>query len=128
MGMSRTKMKGTVSGTVEWDEYLLEYSASVTGDYYFQKGRMYMPNGDPGYPDEEDMDGPFLDEILEVNIMDLDGDYIPEAEADHIYNEHQEEIDKAIEDEIDNTDWYDCDWEDDEPDYPDPPEPDDWEE
>ena len=89
---------------------------------------MYMPNGDPGYPDEEDMDGPFLDEILEVNIMDLDGDYIPEAEADHIYNEHQEEIDKAIEDEIDNTDWYDCDWEDDEPDYPDPPEPDDWEE
>lgn len=126
--MSRTKLRGTVSGTVEWDEYLLEYSATVTGDYYFQKGRMYMPNGDPGYPDEEDTEGPFLDEIQEVYIMDINGNYIEESEADHIYETYQEEIDKAIEEDVENTDWYDCDWEDPEPDYPDPPEPDDWEE
>ncbi|MBR6135569.1 MAG: hypothetical protein IKQ22_03695 [Clostridia bacterium] len=117
--MSTTKLRGTVSGTVEWDEYLLEYSATVTGDYYFQKGRMYMPNGDPGYPDEEDTEGPFLDEIQEVNIMDINGNYIEESEADHIYETYQEEIDKAIEEEIEErVDWDDCDWEDPEPDYP----------
>lgn len=121
--MSRTKLRGTVSGIVEWDEYLLEYSATVTGDYYFQKGRMYMPNGDPGYPDEEDTEGPFLDEIQEVNIMDINGNYIEESEANHIYKTYQEEIDKAIEEEIEErVDWDDCDWEDPEPDYPDPSE------
>lgn len=32
------------------------YTFSVDWTYHFTRGQMYMSNGDPGYPDEEDLD------------------------------------------------------------------------
>ena len=121
--MSRTYRKGTVTGKTEWEGYTVEYKALVSGEEYFQQGRMYMPNGDPGYPDEYDSDGPFFEDIDEVYLLDAEG--VQVENDDEIYKNNQEVIDLAIQRDVeDNKEWEDCVWSDPEPDYPDPPEPD----
>ena len=120
--MSRSGMVGNVSGSFQWESYTVEYNARVTGEYYFQKGRMYMPNGDPGYPDEEDYEGPFFDDVLEVDLVDTEG--VQVANDDEIYKNNQAVIDLAIQRDVEeNKEWDDCKWDDPEPDEPDPPEP-----
>lgn len=120
--MSRTLLTGTVSGKTEWEGYTVEYTVRVSGEEYFQKGRMYVPNGDPGYPDEYDSEGPFFEDIDEVNLLDAEG--VQVENDDEIYKNHQEVIDLAIQRDVENNkEWNDCSWDDPEPDYPDPPEP-----
>lgn len=121
--MGRTSLTGTVAGTVQWEGYTVEYTVKVTGEEYFQKGRMYMPNGDPGYPDEYDSEGPFFEDITEVNLLDAEG--VQVENDDKIYEANQEVIDLAIQRDVEeNKEWDDCSWDDPEPDEPDPPEPD----
>lgn len=45
----------------------LSYSAKVhtEANYSYTPGRRYMPNGDPGYPDEEDF------EITKLDVADI---------------------------------------------------------
>ena len=119
--MSRTSVTGTVSGKTEWEGYTVEYTVKVTGEEYFQQGRMYMSNGDPGYPDEYDSEGPFFEEIEEVNLLDAEG--VQVDNDDEIYKNHQEVIDLAIQRDVENNkSWDDCSWDDPEPYEPDPPE------
>lgn len=122
--MSETHLTGTVSGKFDWNEYQIEYTANVSGTEWYQKGRMYMPNGDPGYPDEYDSEGPFFEDIDCVYINDKDGVEVPED--DKIYESNRDMIDQLVKEDVEeNKDWDDCNWDDPEPDYPDPPEPDD---
>lgn len=120
--MSRTYRKGTVSGKTEWESYTVEYTVNVTGEEYFHQGRMYMPNGDPGYPDEYDSEGPFFESIDEVNLLDSEG---VQVENDgEIYDANKEVIELAIQRDVEaNKEWDDCNWDDPEPYEPDPPEP-----
>ena len=121
--MGRTRLTGTVAGNFQWESYTVEYTVNVSGEEYFQKGRMYMPNGDPGYPDEYDNEGPFCEGIDEVNLLDAEG--VRVEDDDKIYEANQEVIDLAIQRDVEeNKEWDDCSWDDPEPDYPDPPEPD----
>ena len=121
--MGKSSLTGHVSGTTQWESYTVEYTARVSGEYYFQKGRMYMPNGDPGYPDEEDYEGPFFEEVAEVNLLDTDEVQI---EGDkEIYKNNQAMIDLAIQRDVEeNKEWDDCSWDEPEPYEPEPPEPD----
>jgi hypothetical protein len=120
--MSRTSVTGTVSGKTEWEGYTVEYTVRVSGEEYFQKGRMYMPNGDPGYPDEYDSEGPFFEEIDEVNLLDAEG--VQVENDDEIYDAHKEVIDLAIQRDVENNkEWDDCSWDYPEPYEPEPPEP-----
>lgn len=59
--MSNKFFNGEVEFT--YDGKLLCADVTAHGTYTFVKGRRYMPNGDPGYPDEEDFE---IDD-LEVN-------------------------------------------------------------
>lgn len=116
--MSRTSLTGNVSGRIQWESYTVEYTANVSGEEYFQQGRMFMPNGDPGYPDEYDSEGPFFEEVTEVNLLDADEVQIEGGEE--IYKTNQAMIDLAIQRDVeDNKNWDDCSWDD-----PEPPEPD----
>lgn len=117
--MSRTSLIGHVSGKTQWESYVVEYTARVSGEEYFQKGRMYMPNGDPGYPDEYDSEGPFFEEVEEVNLLDADEVQIEGDEE--IYKNNQAMIDLAIQRDVeDNKEWDNCSWEDPEPYEPEP--------
>lgn len=49
-------VKKTVSIWFEHPETYDEVELLVTYSYYYDPGRMYMPNGDPGYPSEESFD------------------------------------------------------------------------
>ena len=119
--MSRTSLTGTITGKIAWESYTVEYTVKVTGEEYFQKGRMYMSNGDPGYPDEYDSEGPFFDEIDEVHLLDAEGVQVENDDA--IYDANKEVIELAIQRDVeDNKEWDDCSWNDPEPpelDYPD---------
>lgn len=122
--MSRTYLTGNCSGSFQWESYTVEYTALVSGEEYFQKGRMYMPNGDPGYPDEYDSEGPFFEEVDEVNLLDAEG--IQVENSDDIYKANQSVIDLAIQRDVeDNKNWDDCKWNDPEPPEPDYPEKED---
>lgn len=115
--MSRSYLTGNCSGSFQWESYTVEYTVNVSGEEYFQKGRMYMPNGDPGYPDEYDSEGPFFEDVDEVNLLDAEG--VQVENSDEIYKANQAVIDLAIQKDVeDNKDWDDCHWSD-----PVPPEP-----
>lgn len=117
--MSRSKLSGSVTGSIEWEGYEIQYTAKVSGEYYFQKGRMYMPNGDPGYPDEEEYEGPFFEYVDWNSILDKDGVELENCEE--IYKTNQEVIDLAIQRDVENNkEWDNCSWDEAEP--PEPPE------
>lgn len=102
--MSNQYYDGSVVFNYNNEEY--EADVSARGTYSFSRGRMYMRNGDPGYPDEEDFE---IDDI-EVEAVFKDGTEVPYV--DEMYD--------AIEEALKDADW-ECD------EY-DPPEPeDDWE-
>ena len=109
-----TKLTGIVSGYVAYEGKTIAYEVKVSGSYYFSKGRMYMPNGDPGYPDDEEYDGPFFEEITDYTIYDDEGNDC----TTKLTEQGELVIQKDVED---NKEWDDVSW--DEPNYPEPPEP-----
>lgn len=96
--MSNRHYDGNVTFVYEEEEY--EATVHATGTYTFIKGRRYMANGDPGYPDEEDFE---IDDV-DVKAVFKDGIEVPYEE------DMYDDIDSAL---------RDADWEED-----DPPEPD----
>jgi len=118
--METTKgLTGTVSGTLEFNDWTIEYEATVTGSETYIPGRMYMPNGDPGYPEEYDCEGPYLESIDYINIDDVE-------HPDLVLEQNREYIEQAIKEEVEEeVDWDDISWQDDyEPDEPERDEPD----
>jgi len=124
--MSETHLTGSVSGRFDWNEYQIEYTAIVSGTEWYQQGRMYMPNGDPGYPDEYDCEGPFFEDFDEIIVTDAEGNDVTDTPG---FEDQRPLIEEKIKEDVkENKDWDDCNWDDPEPDYPDdPPEDDDWE-
>lgn len=82
----------------------VDYTVDVTAhaDYYYDAGRMYMRNGDPGYPPES-----------ELTIEDVDAVWY-DADGNKVDNVTEEMTD-ALEDALQNAD----NWEEDEPPEPD---------
>lgn len=84
----------------------VDYTVDVTAhaDYYYDAGRMYMSNGDPGYPPESEF------EIEEVDAVwrNTDGEEITPTE----------EMTEALESTLQDADgWEDEEPLDSEPDY-----------
>lgn len=53
-------MMGNIEIEFEFDDFDIDgktYRAvgDATADYYFERGKMYCKNGDPGWPDEEEL-------------------------------------------------------------------------
>lgn len=119
--MGTRRLTGTVSGKIQWENYTVEYTVNVTGEEYYRAGRMYMPNGDPGYPDEYETEGPFYEDVSEVDLLDANGTQLPDDYD--IYETNKEVIDLAIIRDIENNkEWDDCSWDEPEPYEPDEPE------
>lgn len=96
--MSNQLYNGNVVFRYNDEEYEATVRAQAT--YTFIKGRRYMPNGDPGYPDEEDLE---IDDV-DVEAVFKDGVEVPYEE------DMYDEIEQSL---------YDVNWEDD---YPEPPD------
>lgn len=95
-------------GSVVFNYNNEEYEADVLarGTYSFRKGRMYMRNGDPGYPDEESFE---IDDIEVEAVFDAEGNEVS----------YTEDMYDCIEEALNDVDWEIDDYE--------PPEPeDDW--
>lgn len=107
------KMTGTVSGSIEYEGKTIEYEVNVSGSYYYSKGRMYMKNGDPGYPDDEEYEGPFFEDIDDYTIYDDEGNECTEERCEQIELLIQKDVE-------DNKEWDDVEWDEPEPDYPEP--------
>lgn len=85
-------MSGTVNGVITYNGITMEYSASVSGNYWEDPGDRWTPPS-------ADSEGPFFEETDEVIV------------EDGIYEQHQTEIDQLIKDDIENNkSWDDCDW------------------
>ena len=84
--MSNRHYKGNVTFRYKDEEYEATVEAQAT--YTFIKGRRYMPNGDPGYPDEEN----FEVDNVDVEAVFKDGAEVP-------YDEDMyDDIEAAVED------------------------------
>lgn len=67
-------LEGTYKGSFKYGEDItVEYVAIVSADCTVSRGCMYMSNGDPGYPDEEEWDNLEIIGIDEWNAFDKDG-------------------------------------------------------
>lgn len=79
MGRNRewegTKVYTEEEGFEVNDKYVV--TGTITGYYHcvYIPGRMYMPNGDPGYPDEEGEDLTHF-EIEDIKIWNEDGEEV----------------------------------------------------
>lgn len=119
--MGTRRLTGTVSGKIQWENYTVEYTVYVSGEEYYRAGRMYMSNGDPGYPDEYETEGPFYEDVSEVCILDAEGNQLKDDYD--IYEANKEVIDLAIIRDLENNkEWDDCSWDEPGPDEPDEPE------
>ena len=114
--MGKSSLTGTVNGKVQWEGHIVEYTARVSGTEWYTPGRMYMPNGDPGYPDEYDNEGPFFEEVEWTSILDEKEEEEELQNTDEVYNANQIVIDLAIQRDVeDNKEWDDCSWDEPEP-------------
>lgn len=103
------KVTGTYSGTVTLaDGITAEYTCDCQAEWYHQNGRMYMPNGDPGYPEEDDIEDIECTDIIEVEFKKEDGSYLEDEEIFDYYDEHESELYQLIDSDIQ---YADIDWE-----------------
>lgn len=105
--MSNQHYDGIIDFTIDDKKYTADVKARAS--YSFRRGRMYLRNGDPGYPDEEDFE---IDDVEVLSITDENGDEITYDE-DTMYD--------PICDALNGVDWIQDECEPPEPDY-DPPE------
>lgn len=82
----------------------VDYTVDVTAhaDYYYDAGRMYMRNGDPGYPPESELTIEDVDAVW----YDADGNKV-----DNVTEEMTDALESTLQDEDG--------WEEDEPPEPD---------
>lgn len=90
MRKSSVKWVGCKTYTINEDEYEVEFKAY--GTYWHDPGCMYLRNGDPGYPPEEDIE---IDDVEIESIFRYD----PVID-DGVEVVDDEEIEEAIEEAI----------------------------
>lgn len=92
MAVTPKFFNGDVHFVVDGRGYVATVEAR--GTYYFRKGCMYLRNGDPGHPDEE-----------EFTIDDVDVQEVRDAETEEVvpYNETEmyDALEAALQDEDD---------------------------
>lgn len=91
---------------VEHSEYgLCTCSVEAVGSYYYDPGCMYLRNGDPGYPPEEELT------VTDVNIKEVTDENGDILEPEQYMNNKEllEAVDEALYEE---GDWYGDDEED----------------
>lgn len=100
---TRTNVKwdGDVNFTYQGRD--LVATVEATAEHWYQPGRRYMPNGDPGYPEEDEIDD-----------VEFDVTEVRDAETDEAV-EYTEDMVEYVDAAIQET----AEWEE-----PDPPEPD----
>lgn len=122
--MSRITGTANVSETFQ-DKYLVECTALCSCDYTYDPGRMYMPNGDPGYPPDESYDDLEVEDFDDVKVYKLlpDGDVEEVSETwykenqllldtwlnDISYNLCESDVIWNFENDYDEDDYYDDD-------------------
>ena len=89
-------------------EYYVEYEAY--GTWYHDPGCMYLKNGDPGYPPEDDMEVEEIHCFVSYDDEDRAEEQVPEA----IVTEITEMIEELIYDGTIDVDYAD-DWDDRDP-------------
>jgi len=114
-----TTKKWSYSGSFEYDLYEVEFSAS--GTHYYDPGCMYLRNGDPGYPPEEEFE---VEDVVIEAVYDISEEAVAEGkDTNNIYDSIDAEIKEAIAEEITEALYdgqYEVDY--DEPYYPEPDE------
>ena len=91
------RITGKCKGTVEWKGEEVEFTASVSCDWYHEDGCMYRRNGDPGDPPYDEYDNLTYESTDECAAED--------------YDENATEINNLIKDFIEtDVDPDDCDW------------------
>lgn len=80
----RTSSEGTL---FFYDEEGQEFEVDIEFDYYYDPGRQYMPNGDPGYPEEETV------ELVKVHRKDSLPSWITD---DVIYDKFEEDLPELV--------------------------------
>lgn len=97
-------ISGSVKGTITFNGEEIGYIAIVSGSYWEDEGDYWTPPS-------SDSEGPFFEDIDEVEYED--------------YEQHQDEIDALIKEDVEeHKDWDSCDWDEPEPYEPEPPEED----
>lgn len=108
----KLEFEGKVFVTVDGNCY--ECYVTALADYRYEQGKMYMRNGDPGYPDDEELD------IISLSVSDIskvedNGDRVTVDDTDTVAA-----VTGAVEDylyEMDLENWNgfedDCDPEED---------------
>lgn len=101
---------GTFTHSFEREGYYIEYTAIATCDYYYRPGRMYMRNGDPGYPEEESYDDIMIDDVEELIVYR----HNPDTDEDEELSEEQYNsalINEWVDDDFDtNADEGSINW------------------
>ena len=128
--MSSYKLHGTfLIEDVHYEGKIYQLTGTFKGSGYYDPGRMYMPNGDPGYPPSSEEDWEDF-EYETITCYDPETDSEVELDYDTLSDELKRVLDTATENELDECisrgDWeaesdIDYDWEPEEPE-----EPEDW--
>lgn len=108
-------IRGSYSSNFEEGGCSVYYTVDVTADYYYRPERLYLRNGDPGYPEEESYDNCEVEGISEYEVYGDEG-RLSDEEVKKLNWNVEEKIKEHAESKSDDWD----DWN--EPDYPEPPE------
>lgn len=100
--------------TRDEDTILVYGTAEADYSYYYSLGRMYMPNGDPGYPDESELERVSDMDCEITEICDADGNKIDTELTDAEKKEFEDYMDSKLEDAAEDHEFED-----------DPPDPED---
>lgn len=100
---TRTNVKWDGDVNFTYQERDLVATVEATAEHWYQAGRRYMPNGDPGYPEEDEIDN-----------VEFDVTEVKDAETDKVV-EYTEDMHDEVEAAIQET----AEWEEPEPDGPD---------
>lgn len=98
----KLEFEGEVLVTVNGNCY--ECYVTALADYRYEQGKMYMRNGDPGYPDDEELD------IISLSVSDISR--IEDDTGVHISVDNPDTVAAvidAVEDhlyEMDLDNWY----------------------
>lgn len=110
--MSNCRFSGTID-ELECNDKLYRIDVEATATAYHDPGFMYVKNGDPGYPPEDDFE---IDEVdARWYLIDEDDDSETEVEST---DDMESELWSYLEEHDDLFEFL-------EPDYPEPPE-EDW--
>ena len=109
MGTSKVNWNGNVNFTYDGRDLVAEVEAHAS--HWYRPGRMYMPNGDPGYPTEDEIDD-----------VEFDVTSVKDAETEEVVA-YVDDMD----DEIESAIYEQAEWEEPDP-YEDGPDEDYYEE